>query len=223
MTGLTRTLRLGSVGADVEAWARGAHRYLHDGQLVAFSEQRPIVKRTFGVGKLLLAKKCAGKAGLPQYGVVGPELDKKMRKAGAYDLVSDALFQQYADSLEPPKPPPLIEPNQGFSSLHHSLWQLYSDGRRLGLTDLGTHNRDSRLPSGSPSDHAVWPAMAFDLGISPDTGYEHPVGRKFFDMCVGKPEVEYVILGNRIWSRAQGLHAYTAGNHANHLHISGNR
>ena len=223
MASLARQLKLGSVGADVEAWARGAHRYLQDGQLAAFSEQQPIVKRTFGLGKRTLAKKCAAKAGLPQYGVVGPALDAAMRAAGAYDLVSDALFAQYATSLEPPKPPPLIEPNQGFGSLHHSLWGLYSEGRRLGLTDLGTHNAASRLPSGSPSDHAVWPAMAFDLGISPDTGYDHPVGRRFFDLCCGRPEVEYVILGTKIWSRAQGLHVYTAGNHSNHLHISGNR
>ena len=221
MSELTRTLKLGCVGLDVEAWARGAHRYLQDGQLAAFSEQRPIVKRTFGLGKRELAKKCARKAGLAQYGVVGPALDKKMRAAGAYDLVSDALFAQYAASITPK--PPLIEPNQGFGSLHHSLWNLYSEARRLGLTDLGTHNRDSRLPSGSPSDHAVWPAMAFDIGFTPYTGYDHPVARKFFDLCCGRPEVEYVILGNRIWSRAQGLHAYTAGNHANHVHCSGNR
>lgn len=219
---LTRTLKLGCVGLDVEGWARGAHRYLATGQLGAFSEQKPIVRRTFGIGKRTLAKKCAAKAGLPQYGVVGPALYSAMKRAGAFDAEARMLFAEYQASLEPVKPPN-VEPAQGFSSLHHSLWALYSEGRRLGLTDLGTYNPASVLPSGSKSDHAVYPAMAFDLGFTPHIGYEHPTARRFFDLCVGRPEVEYAILGDRIWSRAQGLRRYSAGNHANHVHVSGNR
>lgn len=101
---LTRTLKLGCVGDDVDGWARAAHRYLGDGQLAAYSEQRPIVRRTFGLGKQQLAKKAAAKAGLPQYGVVGPALDKAMRAAGAYDQISDALLNQYAASIAEPDP-----------------------------------------------------------------------------------------------------------------------
>lgn len=96
MAALTRVLKLGTVGLDVEAWARAAHRYLGDRQLAAFSEQPAVVRRTFGPGKRSLAKKCAAKAGLPRYGVVGPALDRAMRDAGAYDQISDALLDEYA-------------------------------------------------------------------------------------------------------------------------------
>lgn len=100
MPGLTRTLKIGSIGADVEAWARGAHRYLHDGQLAAYENQKTAVKRTFGTGKQSLAKQCAAQAGLPQFGVVGPALDAAMREAGAYDALADALFAEYTKDHE---------------------------------------------------------------------------------------------------------------------------
>ena len=144
----------------------------------------------------------------------------------------DALWQ-YADGYSKwvyriwsaPKPLPveLIEPNQGFASLTPSLREDFSLGRHMGLTDLGTYNPSSRLPSGAPSDHAVWPAFAFDLGFSPQTGYANPLARTFFDAMIGRPEVEYVILGEKIWSRSQGLHSYTSGGHEGHVHTSGNR
>lgn len=137
------------------------------------------------------------------------------------DAYARLMYRSYRPP--PPPPPPLIEPRQGFRSLHSSLWQAFSLGRRMGLSDLGTYNPASRLPSGAPSDHAVYPAYAFDLGISPDTGFANPVGRAFFEAMVGRPEVEYVILGNMIWSRTSGLHNYTAGGHYNHVHVSGNR
>ena len=223
---LTRTLRLGTVGVDVEAWARGAHRYLQDGQLAAFSEQRSVVKRTFGLGKITLAKNCAAKAGLPQYGVVGPALDTAMRKAGAYDLVSDALFTQYAESVAP-KPLPLIEPWQGFASLHPKLHEAYSICRRLGLGDApglasGTHNGTSTLPGGGKSDHAFWPSYAFDLDIGPNTGWSNTAARNAFLAMVGRPEIAYVILGDRIASaeRAWEIRTYTSGGHMNHIHVS---
>lgn len=125
-------------------------------------------------------------------------------------------------TVPPPPQPPLIEPVQGFFSLHFSLWEAYSLGRRMNLSDLGTYNPDSNLPSGAPSDHAFHPSWAFDLGIEPDTGYQNPIGRSYFEAMMGRPEVEYVILGNRIWSRAQGLHSYFGGGHDNHVHVSGN-
>ena len=124
-----------------------------------------------------------------------------------------------------PKPLPPVEPLQGWRSLHPSLHYLFSAGRNMGLSDLGTYNPDSNLPSGAPSDHAVWPAYAFDLGVDPDTGYANPTGRAFFSLCVGNPAVEYVILGDRIASRNHGWHvrSYHGGGHMNHVHCSGVR
>lgn len=220
MAGLTRTLKLGMVGSDVDAAGRIMHRYLQDGQLGAYEQQPAVVRRTFGTGKRTLAKKAARKAGLPEYGVVGPALFKALAKAGAVDELARARLQAYEDSLAPK----LVEPIQGFSSLHRSLWQPYSTGRSMGLVDLGTYNPASRLPSGAPSDHSVNPAYAFDLGFDPATGYEHPVARRFFDLMTGHPSVEYVIVGDRIWSDdGRGVRPYTSGGHESHVHVSGKR
>lgn len=151
----------------------------------------------------------------------------------------DLLWREYADAYarwvyrtwtapKPrPIPPPLVEPTQGFDSLHSSLWSVYSLGRSMGLEpDLGTYNPGSTLPSGSPSDHAVYPAYAFDLGFNPDIGWQHDVARSYFYAVMGKAEVEYVILGDRIWSRpraSEGIRPYSGGGHSNHVHVSGNR
>lgn len=125
--------------------------------------------------------------------------------------------------LEPPVVQ-LVEPKQGFESLHRSLWQAFSEGRRRGLTDLGTYNPESQLPSGAPSDHAVYPAYAFDLGIDPDTGWANLKARAYAIWTAGRPEVEYVILGNRIWtSRTKFWGSYYNGGHMNHVHVSGHR
>lgn len=221
---LTRTLKVTAppmAGLDVEAWARGAHRYLHTGQLKAYMAQRPVVRRTFGLGKRDLAKRCARQAGLPQHGVVGPHLYEAMNEAGAFDALSRDLFDRYAA-----RHPAVIEPLQGLASLHPSLWGIYSVGRAMGLHDLGTYNPASRLPGGGLSDHAVYPACAFDLGVDPDTGYQHPVGREFFDLCMRRVEVAYVILGDRIYSKeraSEGVRVYSAGGHMNHVHVSGYR
>jgi hypothetical protein len=98
MPSLTRTLKLGTVGDDVDGWARAAHRYLEDGQLAAYEKQRAIVRRTFGLGKRKLAKRCAAKAGLPQYGVVGPKLDQAMRSAAAYDALANMRIADHIES-----------------------------------------------------------------------------------------------------------------------------
>lgn len=150
----------------------------------------------------------------------------------------DLLWNSYADAYAKyayrlwtapkpkPIPPPEIVPIQGWSSLHSSLHQDFSLGRNMGLSDLGTYNENSNLPSGGPSDHAVWPSFAFDLGVEPDSGWNNDVGRSFFLTMMGKPEVEYVILGNRIWSRpraSEGIRSYYGGGHDNHVHVSGNR
>ena len=222
MLTLTRTLKQGvTPGKDVEGFTRAMLRYLHDGRnWTAFYASLPVVRRRWGPAKVTLAKRAAAKAKLPQYGVGGPALEKAMRAAGAFDARANRLLDEYADSIKPK----LVEPNQGFQSLHQSLWEAYSIGRRGGLSDLGTFNPDSRLPSGRASDHSVYPAYAFDLGFDPDTGWANEPARRVALAIAGRPEVEYVILGNRIWTNdGRGWHAYTAGNHANHIHCSGVR
>jgi hypothetical protein len=100
---LTRTLRFGSVGTDVEGATRAMHRYLRTGQLDEFARQRDSVRRTFGQGKRTLAKRCAAKARLPQHGVVGPQLEQAMRTAGAFDLLADHLLDEYRRLHTPPE------------------------------------------------------------------------------------------------------------------------
>lgn len=120
-----------------------------------------------------------------------------------------------------PSPPPLIEPKQGFDSLVKFLWDEYSLGRSMGLTDLGTYNPASTLPGGGKSDHAYYPSYAFDLGFTPQTGWDNLTARSFFNKMVARQGIHYVILGDKIWSTERGLHAYTDGGHEGHVHTSG--
>lgn len=117
---LPRTVKTYNVGADVEAHGRAMHRYLDDGQLAAFTKQPKTIRRTFGIGKRTLAKKSAAKAGLPQYGVVGPDLYAAMRDAHAYDAYADALLEEYVKASAP-KPPALVYP-------HDKLFDSYCGG-----------------------------------------------------------------------------------------------
>lgn len=160
----------------------------------------------------------------PRTGYMGQAtLDALWQYADAY---SKWVYKTWTAPKPKPIPPPPIEPNQRWASLHPSLHALFSLGRNMGLSDLGTYNPNSKLPSGAPSDHAVYPALAFDLGVAPDNGWLNDVGRSFFLTAMGKVEVEYVILGNKIWSRpraSEGIRAYYGGGHDNHVHVSGNR
>lgn len=198
------------IGKDVEAWARAAHRVVGLGGLSEMATRPVIVRRTYGKGKAEIVRKAQAKIGVAADGVVGP----------GTKAVLEPFLDAYARSLLKPAAPELVEPRQGWHSLAKSGWVAYSLGRSMGLTDLGTYNPASRLPGGGPSDHALFPAQAFDLGVEPDTGWANETGRRFFEEMVGRPEVEYVILGDKIWSRSRGLHAYTAGGHMNHVHVS---
>jgi hypothetical protein len=220
MTPLPRTVKYRMTGIDIDGHGHAMHKYLHDGQTAAYLQQKESMRQTFGIAKRTLAKKCAKKAGLPEYGVVGPNLYKVMYDAGAYRGRPEACVQAYIDAQRPK----LIEPNQGWDSLHVSLWKAYSLGRSklYGFSDLGTWNPASRLPSGAPSDHSVHPAFAFDLGIDPDTGWSHLKARAYVYQIAGWAEIEYVILGDRIWTD-RGLGRYHNGGHMNHIHVSGNR
>lgn len=220
MNTLTRILRTGCVGKDVEGVTRAMLRYLDDDKgWKAFAAATPVVKRFWGPGKTTYAKRCSAKAGLPQYGVFGPRLETTLRAAGAFDLKANKLLDDYAERVKPK----LVEPNQGFDSLDSSLWEAYTLGRNAGLTDLGTYNPASTLPgSGRKSDHAVYPAVAFDLGIDPDTGWNNLKARAYVQRIVGRKEIAYVILGDRIYSR-RGWGRYYSGGHLNHTHVSGYR
>lgn len=116
----------------------------------------------------------------------------------------------------------LVEPVQGFDSLHPSLHLAYSMGRVRGFTDLGTYVN-------KPGDHGIGPpCYAFDLGRKDRflfKGWDYLKARRLAKLYVREYRslnIEYVILGRRIWSREYGWHAYTRdASHDFHLHVSG--
>ena len=217
-----RNLHLGSRGYDVEAAKRAVYRLLdNEAKWQGYLHQTKLGREWFGGffrRDLILAQRqlTAGKEG-----TFDLETLRALEDAGAFDGTARALWLlQYA----PPPAQPLVEPKQGFRSLDSSLWEPYSVGRRLGLTDLGTYNSASRLPSGLPSDHAVYPAFAFDLGVTPQNGFDNPTGRRFFELMEKRAGIHYVILGDLIWSTEKGRHAYSdSTSHAGHVHVSGIR
>lgn len=117
----------------------------------------------------------------------------------------------------------LVEPRQGFHSLHSDLWLAYSMGRKRGFTDLGTY-------AAKPGDHGYWPSYAFDLGRNNrfyNRGWNYLVARRLAKLYIKEREalgINYVILGRRIWSRAKPYwHKLGTGDtsHDWHLHVSG--
>lgn len=119
----------------------------------------------------------------------------------------------------------LVEPKQGFHSLDASLWLAYSMGRKRGFTDLGTY-------ANKPGDHGTWPAFAFDLGRKDRflfKGWGYIKARNLAKLYVDEHKalnIEYVILGRKIWSRSRPYwHALTTGDtsHDFHIHVSGHR
>ena len=118
----------------------------------------------------------------------------------------------------------LVEPRQGWSSLDESLWRAYSIGRNRGFTDLGTY-------VDKPGDHGIGPpCFAFDLGDPLRfrfLGWGYLKARQLAKFYVKGHEwlnIEYVILGMRIWSRSRPYwHPLTTGDtsHQFHIHVSG--
>ena len=128
-----------------------------------------------------------------------------------------------------------VEPRQGFDSLHESLHLAYSMGRKRGFTDLGTYVN-------KPGDHG-WDdrrrmALAFDLGRKDrflNRGWNYLKARRLCKLYVKHHKalnIEYVILGMRIWSRwgatvkawdkDNGWHPYGGDtSHMFHIHVSG--
>lgn len=209
-----RKLTKGSYGKDVEAVGRALCKArVNFLSIIVFQLLPTKVRRMYGFRKVKGVSTFQKRHRLPITGVYNQETHRKLLPY--FDQYALFLYKDYSP------PPQLVKPKQGFNSLHRSLWETYSMGRNLGMSDLGTYNPGSRLPSGGRSDHAVYPSKAFDLGVSPPIGYSHPVAKKYFHAIIGRPEIEYVILGNKIWTRSQGIHTYHSGGHDNHIHVSG--
>lgn len=220
MPKLARTLKVGCYGTDVYAAKRTVAKGLKDGPV-----KEGKVGRTFGPFFRTRVNNLRKKFGMKQTGVFDQPMLDRCVDEGLVDNYSEWLFSvAYKARVPAPIPPayPLEEPYQGFDSLSKILWPLYSVGIKMGLRDgpgtaSGTYNPASRLPSGRKSDHAYYPARAFDLDT---TKIKSAQAWKYFNHCVGKPEVEYVIYETKIWSRSRGLHTYTAGGHGDHVHVS---
>jgi len=207
------SLELGSVGKAVEAAKRAHARAVGGGAWRDFAAATPAVRRVYGPFFVRLIKKFQKAEGIPVTGRVDPATWSRL--APHLDAKGKALLGAPAE----PDTKKYIQPYQGFGSLHAELWEAYTEGRMRGFLDgPGTA---SGTYANKPGDHGYWPSWAFDLDIVVHTGQKNVKARAFFDWCVGKPWCNYVILGNRIWSRERGEHEYTAGGHENHIHVSG--
>lgn len=194
------TLKLGSTGKAVTAAKMGVHHW---------NAKKGNTTPLYGVFFRPLVKRFQTAHKIPASGVIGPATWKALLPH--IPAAGKALLPQ-----KPPAPPPV-------ASLHPSLWAAYAEALRTpGLFSLGTYNPASRLPSGRPSDHAVYPAYAFDIGFDPDTGWANPVARAYAEKTAKRLEVEYVILGDRIHIDG-GWRTYRGGGHQNHVHVSGRR
>lgn len=217
-TKFARELKEEDIGPDVDAVGRALARAGVFMPIRVYNRLPKKMREKMGPRKIkALLKFKARKALKNKKKPVYDEITHK-RLLRYFDGKAHDSYREYHPAPPPPPPPVLVEPNQGWNSLAKYLWDEYSAGRNAGMSDLGTYNPASRLPSGRPSDHAVYPARAFDLGFSP---YPNRVAYNFFKEMAGDPEINYVIYGSLIWSRARGLHRYTSGGHYNHVHISG--
>ena len=116
----------------------------------------------------------------------------------------------------------LVKPKQGWDSLNQNLWLAYSMGRKRGFTDLGTY-------ANKPGDHGHTPSDAFDLGREDRflfKGWGYIKARRLALLYVKyykQLDIEYVILGKRIWSRERPYwHSFDRdSSHMFHIHVSG--
>lgn len=224
MVKLPRPLKLGCVGDDVYAAKRMIARYLGDGPV---KDTR--AAHTFGPFFRARVNKVRRDENMKPTGVFDRALFFTMVDFELVDAYSEWLLERYARQHQPPSALKLVRPWQGWESLHRSLWEPYAIGiTRYGLRDApglasGTFNPSSRLPSGRPSEHAMFPARAFDLDIGRDTGWRNEPARRFFMEMTKHPAVAYVILGDKIFSKDrahEGIRPYTGGGHLNHVHVS---
>lgn len=120
----------------------------------------------------------------------------------------------------------LVEPRQGFGSLHSSLHLAYSMGRKRGFTDLGTY-------VDKPLDHGwndkLRMSRAFDLGRADKTFWQRQWGQlmtwRYVRLLIKEHValgIDYVIYRDKIWSRRRGWHYYGPDrSHFWHIHVSG--
>ncbi len=99
---LTRTLKVGCVGKDVEACKRAVYRYLHaGGQWNTFVRSAPVVRRTYGVFFRTAVKHAQARLRLPQTGTICPRTYAALRQAHAFDALADDLLRAYQSSTRP--------------------------------------------------------------------------------------------------------------------------
>lgn len=124
----------------------------------------------------------------------------------------------------------LVQPVQGFNSLHPSLHLAYSLGRVRGFTDLGTYVAKPLDHGGYPNPPPHPPAWAFDLGRRDHflyKGWDYLKARRLARLYWREHEalnIEYVLLGHKAISRERPeWHYFTDpdGSHAFHIHVSG--
>lgn len=111
---LTRELRSFpgyAVGQDVDAMARGLHRFLGTGKLGEHERKPKAVREAFGPGKSALARQARARLGLTDGTTAGFALDRMLRKEGAYDELADALFVEYIKAKATPVLPKVVYPH----------------------------------------------------------------------------------------------------------------
>jgi hypothetical protein len=239
-----RTLSPRKHGKDVEAAKRAVYRAMGRGELSSFVKKPDAVRRFYGWGFAKVVRQLQKNNKLPITGKIDDKTYAWLKRNKWYDQAALDLEREWwkeeearlekkrlaAEKAAAEKKMKELAakytPNQGWRSLHSSLHKAYTIGRSYGFSDLGTYNGASLLPSGARSDHAVYPAFAFDLGIDPDLGWYHEKARQYVQHLANNAYelgVEYVILGDKIWSRYNGWGYYGSGGHMNHIHVSGVR
>ena len=227
MARFTRPLALGDTGADVEGVNRA---YVRAGFLLArvpapirvFNALPAKARRRFNKSSVNAANKLKKAEGWKPTNRHDFENHLVLESSGAFDARAEALLKGWK-----PEPPKLVEPNQGWDSLHRSLWEAYSEARRRGFTDLGTY-------ANKPGDHGYRPSWAFDVGHESRfnfLGWGYLKARrlaKWYAKNYVRLNIRYVILGNRIWHRNTGRWGPFSNyerdkSHDFHIHVSGQR
>lgn len=123
----------------------------------------------------------------------------------------------------------LVKPNQGWDSLHPNLWLAYSMVRKRGYYDVGTYVNKPLDHSWGDRHSEPGMALAFDArrkGWVNWIGWGRRNAWKLANLLWDNHEalnINYVIVGNRIISRAKPYWHYYGPDksHYWHIHVSG--